>query len=837
MNDDLVREKLARYVDDVTPAHLPGFALVGPRHRRRRLRQAIAATSSVVVVALVVVFAAVLAQSSPHVSSGARTLQSQLVGPKWTMQSVTNDGVVRSVPQDKAWSVTFTSTTYLGTSSCNALSGPVTFQSSTVTIGASGAQPVACGDADAQSMQVAFEALESGPAEAVINGNTLTLTVGKQVLTLTSQTETLQNRLAGHTWTLTAITAGVNTNSVPVTGGWALTLTPTTYKGTDGCRSVSGTVAYALTSLTLTSTAATTTQACADPQGIERAFDALMKGPVKAALQGDELSLTAPGVGVLTLTSVPTVATPTPDTAGAALESWLTGNSWLVKSITSGGKTWSDPVSSEGPQQPTLNFGTRGYRINLDCNDHLGAVSYAGGRLIMRAVEQTAMGCAAADVLQAKSADVADALFTGPITYVHKGSSLVLSNRQTAITFTAGPKSKVSTPTFPPPSTGTPTTLSPAASLQSQLVGPVWSVRTLIHRGVALTNVLTRTGSVTFTAKGYTADDSCNQDLRGRLSYGPRGFTATHASGVTQACASTQGWSQLIDRLLRGKTDAVLTDDVLTLSAGGDVAMLDSQPQPIPSQTTLSATALQSELIGPRWLLESWTVSGKTSQASAGPQGPWMQFSADAMNASDGCNSGVAQLTYAVSGIRTASPLGSTDVACPRGPSALRSAYTAAFTHTVAVYVYDNGQRLTLSGASGESFNLHRDTGVQLSPFAVSLIGPTWKLQSVKAPGVNWHPVVGSDLHSVLLLTASTFNASNGCESHGGDLSFDASGATLNFGTRDSEGACSLANPGPPAGTFPPDDYFAALVGNVRASLSGRTLTLASGKVVLTFSR
>src|SRR4051794_37720908 len=155
MTNDLVRDKVRHYADDVTPAHLPPFGGVSARVRRRRLRQAIAATSSVVAVVLVVVFAAVATRSSSHGSAGGGTLQSQLVGPRWTVQSVTNEGVLWQVPQDIAGSVTFTSTTYLGTSGCNTFHGPVTFQQSTVTLGSSGTLPVACGDADARRLQVA----------------------------------------------------------------------------------------------------------------------------------------------------------------------------------------------------------------------------------------------------------------------------------------------------------------------------------------------------------------------------------------------------------------------------------------------------------------------------------------------------------------------------------------------------------------------------------------------------------------------------------------------------------------------------------------------------------
>ena len=45
-----------------------------------------------------------------------------------------------------------------------------------------------------------------------------------------------------------------------------------------------------------------------------------------------------------------------------------------------------------------------------------------------------------------------------------------------------------------------------------------------------------------------------------------------------------------------------------------------------------------------------------------------------------------------------------------------------------------------------------------------------------------------------------------------------------------------MGSPGPPDGTFPPGDYLAAFDGKVLAALAGSTLTITSGKVVLTFS-
>jgi heat shock protein HslJ len=596
MSEDLVRDKLRLYAGEVTPARLPEFAEVAVHRRRRRMRQAMAGVSSVVAVLLVVLFAALATKSSPHGSTAGATLQSQLIGPRWTLQSVTDAGKVWQAPPSTPWSLTFSGTRYQGADGCNSLSGPVTFQTSTVTLGQGASTTVGCFGADAQRLQDLFRAFESGPAKAVVSGDTLTLT--------------------------------------------------------------------------------------------------------------------GPQIGMLTLVSTP-LPSPSPrasaDLEGAALEGWLTANTWLLHTVTSDGSTWNDPGSSRERRQAALVFGQHGYLINPDCNDHSGAVSYASGTLIMRAYVQTAEACAEADVVQAKSARVADALFSGVITYAHQGSSLVLSNRQASITFTAGPKPKI-----------------------------------------------------------------------------PLGVDLPPASVAPSAPASP--------------------------------------PQ---------AADLKSRLVGAKWLLESWTAGGKTSQATAGPRGPWLQFSTDGVLAEDGCNSHSAPVTYETSTLLATKSLGSTLALCSGDSLAIQAAYDDVFSHQVSVYLDQDGHGLTLIGTSGAELFLNRDTGVQLKPFAVSLIGPTWRLQLVKAPGVDWHAISGST--ASLLLTASGFQESDGCTSRGGDLSFDTAGTTLTFGSDDTSGGeCLYASPGPPAGTLPPDNYLDGLKGKFTAALIGGKLTLTDGALVLT---
>jgi hypothetical protein len=178
--------------------------------------------------------------------------------------------------------------------------------------------------------------------------------------------------------------------------------------------------------------------------------------------------------------------------------------------------------------------------------------------------------------------------------------------------------------------------------------------------------------------------------------------------------------------------------------------------------------------------------------------------------------------------------MGSTTAACAGPSSQVQTVYADLFAHPVAVYVYGDGQRLTLSG-DNMAMSLHRDSGVPLPAAALALVGPHWKLTSVEAPAVHWRAKPTTT--ATLLMTASAYNVSDGCESEGGDLSFDQGGTTLTFGTPWSSGACSLASPGPPKGTFPPAAYLSAFQGKVSVALAGSALTVTSGKVVLTFAK
>ncbi len=123
---------------------------------------------------------------------------------------------------------------------------------------------------------------------------------------------------------------------------------------------------------------------------------------------------------------------------------------------------------------------------------------------------------------------------------------------------------------------------------------------------------------------------------------------------------------------------------------------------------------------------------------------------------------------------------------------------------------------------------------------ASALIGPTRKLQSLKHGSVQWHPIPKSPYQSTVTLTATTFQASDGCNSLGQALSFDPTGRMLTFGGagETSVGACSLAAPGPPPGAFPPRDYLAAFDGTLQASVRGNALDLTGPDgLSLTFSR
>jgi heat shock protein HslJ len=118
-------------------------------------------------------------------SSSKASLQSTMVGPTWSLVSITSDGTAWQAPPGATFELTFTDTTYSGNDGCNSVNGEVTFQTTTVTLAPGASTRKACTDPDSARMTDAFHAITAGPVGAVVSGSTLTLTAGQTVLALT----------------------------------------------------------------------------------------------------------------------------------------------------------------------------------------------------------------------------------------------------------------------------------------------------------------------------------------------------------------------------------------------------------------------------------------------------------------------------------------------------------------------------------------------------------------------------------------------------------------------------------------------------------------------------
>jgi heat shock protein HslJ len=389
MSDDLVREKVRLYATEVTPTQLPSFGGVAVRRRRRRVRQALAATSSVVVVALVVVLVALVSHTSaPRTIAPSGSLESQLVGPTWTLQQLSVGGKDVPVSSSNPWTLQLAATTYQGEDGCNSISGDVTYGTTTVNLHFGEQTAAACPGAQ---LQEAFRALESGPATAVTGGRTLTLTVGSRVLRLARE-------------------------------------------------------------------------------------DLPSGNP----------------------------------SAGDKLQPLLTGHTWLLQSITDGGSTWRDP------QDVTLVFSPHGYRINPDCNEHFGTVSYAADRLVMQGSGQTDMGCAEADSVQRRSATVTDALFASDVQVSISGTTLTLTGSGVVMTFTQGPAPATTAATTAPVAT-----IDPGA-LQANLEGVSWALRSVSHNGKVSHVPASQHARLYLSAGNYYFDNGCSAPRQLRSPRSPR---------------------------------------------------------------------------------------------------------------------------------------------------------------------------------------------------------------------------------------------------------------------------------------------------------------------------
>ena len=385
-----------------------------------------------------------------------------------------------------------------------------------------------------------------------------------------------------------------------------------------------------------------------------------------------------------------------------------------------------------------------------------------------------------------------------------------------------------------------------ATGLSSELIGGRWSLSSITTGGTVWKAPPDNGFSLTFTASGYTGNDSCNA-TSGTVSYGKDTVHLGSGPMTDMGCVDgDQGRMQEAFRLLLDKDlPAVMSAGTLTITAGQTIFALTRVESAAPVD-------LSKVLPDTTWSLVSTGTIGKDVASSSSVPATVhanISFGTNDYVASDGCNSHSGQVSYASTTVTFGQAV-VTDKLCT-GPA---GQYGKAFADVLRGSVKPTlvGNTLTL-GSATQSLVFARDPSVAVdAPSAVptgtvvapildlkaTLTASPWKLLSVKAPAASWHAVAGST--ASLTFTATTFQAFDGCGSLEAAVTYDAAAGAVNFpaGGDVRAGACSFASPGPPADSLVPPAFLAAFSGEpMHVSLDADDgLTLSKSGVVLTFT-
>ena len=713
MTDDLVRDKLRLYADDVAPAQLPPFTQVSRRRRRRRAQQAVVGGSIVAVVATVAVVAMAMggggktpitATPSPLT---AASLEKALVGSSWRLVAVDSpDTYWRASSESKA-SLSFAPTGFQAGDGCQSLHSALAFGAGgAVTFGGKDVERATCSPAgpsqDTFAPSLFYSALD-GRLTANLSDRLLTLTGGATVLTLTSGSRTYDD---------------VN--------------------------------------------------------------------------------------------------------AGDKLQALLTSHTWPLQMISSGDKTWKDP------QKAVLQFGAHGYTINPDCNDHSGQVTYAGGRLVMQNLMETAMGCAAGETVQASSADVIDALFSGPVSVEEDAGTLMLWNDDTQLELHQGPAPKAD-PGLDLPAASTPSADPVPSSLSQQLIGPKWMLRSITVEGKDIPKAEDYGASLTFTDKGYAVDDGCNFG-GGSVGYLKDAVTLTAASQTMAACPDRS--TVTAAEKYAGTFAVQRFGTVLTLTNPASTFVFDAQGH----------GAFASQLVGTNWQLSSWSINGHAQQIAQGSE-PSLDFKAGVLlsvTAKDGCNTHTWRPSFDGASVTLVDHT-QTVASCAGARGALGDAYARLDGKSLSVTVTTD--RLTLAGA-GVVLQLLSNAASGPAPSAGSapdvpwqgaLPGTVWQLMTVDGPGAgdsgHWDVPANS---GTLAFGTRRWDASDTCNDHMGSLLY-GSGAATGGSLMMAPGASSVVLCEKPLVQRLEQLERTDLTGTVTVTVSGKRLTMHSGPDTLVF--
>ncbi|BEP12685.1 hypothetical protein acdb102_09960 [Acidothermaceae bacterium B102] len=239
------------------------------------------------------------------------------------------------------------------------------------------------------------------------------------------------------------------------------------------------------------------------------------------------------------------------------------------------------------------------------------------------------------------------------------------------------------------------------------------------------------------------------------------------------------------------------------------------------------AGSLSNQLAG-RWSLASITSGGTTWQAPV-DSGFSLTFTSGGYTGNDSCNGTSGTLTYGSGTVRLG-PGAMTELGCiGADKDRMQTAFRLLIDQDLPAAVL--GKTVTLT-AGQTVFALSRVEPAVPLDLRKALPGTTWALVSIGQTGadVSSSTNVASTVYADISFAASNFVADDGCNSHGGTVSYAPHALTLGGG---SQTAAACPEPTGDIGAA----YGKILNGTVRPTLVGESLTIADGTGSLTFTR
>jgi len=295
-----------------------------------------------------------------------------------------------------------------GTSGCNGYGGPYVVDGDTVTFGMMAGTLMACAEPAMAVEQVYLQALASGPAQFVIEGNTLTLTTPNGVLTftgtpsvaasVTSEAVSSSAPLVGTEWAMVAVDEATGVAFDPATVTVEMLFSDDgSVSGTLGCNNFSG--GYTDDGATVTFTPlATTRKLCPDEQmAVEQMLGAALQGSVPYTIEGSVLTMETTS-GRLTFEARSIAGTSASSTGAVSVQepaaaegAWpLFDTEWYLQAFDAAMGVAFDPAAVEA----TAFFGVDGTLSGkAGCNRYFGDYSLTGDVITFGALGSTRMMC------------------------------------------------------------------------------------------------------------------------------------------------------------------------------------------------------------------------------------------------------------------------------------------------------------------------------------------------------------------------------------------------------------------------------------------------------------